>query len=154
MDLRLRGCGTRVIDGLFFKFLEDKDRRFKTNFTFSLILRFNLNLGGYFIWSASLTAPHIKEDLKNTWDMSTSQPRCSQESTRKTTSRSKFGRTRRHLHKYLEGCSTRLRRLGGLAGIDPRVPSRKLLARKEEVRLLLGFLCNPTRTLPCNPPTL
>jgi hypothetical protein len=50
----------------FFKFLEDKSRRFKTILTLSLILRFNLWLGGYSIWSASLIAPHIK-DLKTTW---------------------------------------------------------------------------------------
>jgi hypothetical protein len=47
--------------------------------------------------------------------------------------------------------------LQGLLGIDPQVSVRKLLASKEEVRLLLEFLCNPTRTLPYNPtrtPTL
>jgi hypothetical protein len=38
LDSRLEGCGTRVINGLFFKFLKDKDRRFKTNLTLSLIL--------------------------------------------------------------------------------------------------------------------
>jgi len=46
---------------------------------------------------------------------------------------------------------------GSLSGIDPEVPTRKLPARKEEVGLLLRFLFNPTRTLPCNPtktPTL
>jgi hypothetical protein len=87
LDSRLGGCGTCVIDGLFFKFLEDKDRRFKTNLTLSLIFRFNLRLGGYSIWSASLIAPHIKKDLKTTRGMSTSQPLCSQESTQKTPSR-------------------------------------------------------------------
>jgi hypothetical protein len=60
---RLGGCGTRVINGLFFEFLEDKSRRFKANLTLSLILRFNLRPGGYSIWSASLIAPHIKKDL-------------------------------------------------------------------------------------------
>jgi hypothetical protein len=44
----------------FSHFLEDKDRRFKINLTLSLILRFNLRLGGYSIWSASSIAPHIK----------------------------------------------------------------------------------------------
>jgi hypothetical protein len=38
-------CWTRVIDRLFFKFLEDKDRRFKTKLTLSLILQVNLRLG-------------------------------------------------------------------------------------------------------------
>ncbi|RLN00390.1 hypothetical protein C2845_PM06G29480 [Panicum miliaceum] len=83
----LGGCETRVIDGLFFKFLEDKSRRFKTNLTLSLILRFKLRLGGYSIWSVSFIAPHIKEDLTATLGMSTLQPRCSQGSTRKTPSR-------------------------------------------------------------------
>jgi hypothetical protein len=87
LDLRLKGCGIRVINDLFSNLLEDKDRRFKTNLTLSLILRVNLRLGGYSIWSASLIAPHIKEDLATTRGMSTSHPRCSQGSTQKTPSR-------------------------------------------------------------------
>jgi hypothetical protein len=87
LDSRLEGCGTCVIDGLFFKYLEDMSRRFKTNLTLGLIVRFNLRFGCCSIWSASLIAPHIKEDLITTRDMSTSQPRCSQESTQKTPSR-------------------------------------------------------------------
>jgi hypothetical protein len=87
LDSRLGGCRTRVIDALFFNFLEDKSSRFKINLTLSLFLRFNLRLGGYSIWSASFIAPHIKEDLKTTRGMSTSQPQCSQGSTRKTPSR-------------------------------------------------------------------
>jgi hypothetical protein len=66
---------------------EDKDRRFKTHLTLSLILRVNLWLGGYSIWSASSITPHIKEDLTTTRGMRTSQPRCNQGSTRKTPSR-------------------------------------------------------------------
>jgi hypothetical protein len=50
----------------FSNILEDKDRRFKANLTLSLILQFNLKLGGYSIWSTSLTAPHIQEDLTTT----------------------------------------------------------------------------------------
>jgi hypothetical protein len=68
----------------FWHFLEDKDERLKTNFTLILILRFNLRHGRYSIWSASLIAPHIKEDLKTTRGTSISQPRSSQGSTRKT----------------------------------------------------------------------
>jgi hypothetical protein len=71
----------------FSNLLEDKDRRFKTNLTISLIIRFNLMLGGYSIWSASLIASRIKEDLTTTRDTSTSQSRCSQGSTQKTPSR-------------------------------------------------------------------
>jgi hypothetical protein len=73
--------------------LEDKERRFKTNLTLSLILRFNLRLGGYSIWSASLYAPHIKEDLKTTWGhkhlTASMQPR----KYSKNTFKKKFGRT-------------------------------------------------------------
>jgi hypothetical protein len=49
----------------FLNLLEDKDRKFKTKLTLSLILRVNLRLGGYSIWSVSLIAPHRKEDLTN-----------------------------------------------------------------------------------------
>jgi hypothetical protein len=45
----------------FSNLLEDKDRRLKIKLTLSLILRVNLRLGGYSIWSASLLAPHIKK---------------------------------------------------------------------------------------------
>jgi hypothetical protein len=41
--------------------LTEKDRRLKIKLTISLILRINLKLGGYSIWSASLIAPHIKK---------------------------------------------------------------------------------------------
>jgi hypothetical protein len=62
---KARGCGTRVINGLFFKFVwKIKTGRFKTNLTLSLILRFNLRLRGYYIWSAIFIAPYIKEDSK------------------------------------------------------------------------------------------
>ena len=53
LDSRLEGCGTRVIDAYFSKFWKIKTRRLKTNLTLSLILWFNLRLGGYSIWSAS-----------------------------------------------------------------------------------------------------
>jgi hypothetical protein len=48
----------------FFKFIwKIKIRRFKNNLTLSLILQFNLSLGGYSIWSAIFIASDIKEDL-------------------------------------------------------------------------------------------
>ena len=47
------GCETRVIDAYFSFFWKIKTRRLKTDLTLSLILWFNLRLGGYFIWSAS-----------------------------------------------------------------------------------------------------
>jgi hypothetical protein len=61
LDSRLGGCGTRVISDLFSNMLEDKDKRFKIKLTLGPILQVNLDLGGYYIWSASLIAPHIKK---------------------------------------------------------------------------------------------
>jgi hypothetical protein len=90
----IKGLGTaRHVSSMvyFSNFLEDKERRFKTNLTINLILRFNLRLGGYSIWSASLIAPRIKEDLQTAQGMSTSQSHCSQEITRKTPSRRSSG---------------------------------------------------------------
>jgi hypothetical protein len=46
---------------IFQIYLEYKDRRFMTYLTLSLILRLNLRLGGYSIWSAIFIAPHIKD---------------------------------------------------------------------------------------------
>jgi hypothetical protein len=56
LDSRLEAATT-----YFSNLLEDKDRRLKIKLTLSLILRVNLRLGGYSIWSASLIAPHIKK---------------------------------------------------------------------------------------------
>jgi hypothetical protein len=56
----------------FLNLLEDKDRRLKTKLTLSLILRVNLKLEGYSIWSASSIAPHIKEVVTTTQGMSVS----------------------------------------------------------------------------------
>jgi hypothetical protein len=82
------GAAGHVSSATYFSnLLEDKVRRLKIKFTLSLILQVNLRLEGYFIWSASLNAPHIKEDLTITRGISTSQARCSQGSTRKTPSR-------------------------------------------------------------------
>jgi hypothetical protein len=57
----------------FSNLLEDKEGRLKTKLTLSLILRVNLRLLGYSIWSASSIAPHMKEDLTTNQGMSTSQ---------------------------------------------------------------------------------
>jgi hypothetical protein len=75
----------------FLNLLEDKDRRLKSKLTLTLILRVNLSLVGYSIWSASPDAPHIKEGLRTTRCMSTSQPRCSQGNTQKKPSRWSLG---------------------------------------------------------------
>ena len=51
-DLSLRDCGICASEIYFSIFLENKEEK-KTEVTLSLILRFNLRLGGYSIWSAS-----------------------------------------------------------------------------------------------------
>jgi hypothetical protein len=60
----IQGSGTAGHMSLvtyFSNLLEDKDRRFKAHLTLGMILEFNLRLGGYSIWIASLIAPHIKK---------------------------------------------------------------------------------------------
>jgi hypothetical protein len=90
LGIWIQGSGATVhmaSTAYFLNFFKDKERRFKTKLTLNLILRFNLRLGGYSIWSASLIAPRIKEeDLQTSRDLSTSQSRSSQPSTRKTPS--------------------------------------------------------------------
>jgi hypothetical protein len=68
LDSRLEGCMLRDTchQRLIFKFFEDKSERFKTNLTLILILRFNLRLEDYSMWSVSFIASYIKEDLKTT----------------------------------------------------------------------------------------
>ena len=115
LNSRLGGCETHVIDGLFFSnFWKIKTERFKTNLTLSLILRFNLRLGGYSIWSASFIATHIKEGYSGYEHLiATKQSRKYSEDTFKM----KFGRTRRCLQKYSEPAVLDYEELGGLS--DP-----------------------------------
>jgi hypothetical protein len=61
LDSRLGGCGHVSSVTYFSNLLEDKDRRLKIKLTLSLMLRVNLRLEGYSIWSASLIAPRIKK---------------------------------------------------------------------------------------------
>jgi hypothetical protein len=56
-----RAAGHVSLVTYYSNLLEDKDRRLKIKLTLSLILRVNLRLGGYSIWSASLLATHIKK---------------------------------------------------------------------------------------------
>ena len=51
-NLRLGGCGICASEIYFSNLLENNEGK-KTEVTLSLILRFNLRLGGYSIWSAS-----------------------------------------------------------------------------------------------------
>jgi hypothetical protein len=63
LDSRIGGCMIRVINDLVFKSIwKTKERRFKTNWTLSLILRFNL-LGGYSIWSVIFMAPRTENNF-------------------------------------------------------------------------------------------
>jgi hypothetical protein len=96
----------------FSNLLEDKNRRLKIELILNLILRVNLRLRGYSIFSASLIAPQIKEDNYSGHEHLTAstQPRKYSEDIFKM----KFGRTRRHLQKYSDACSTLLRRARGL----------------------------------------
>ena len=50
------------IKDLFFNFLENIEGK-KTEVTLSLIMRFNLRLGGYSIWSASTSRTIYDQDL-------------------------------------------------------------------------------------------
>jgi hypothetical protein len=61
LDSRLEAAGHVSSATYFSNLLEDKDKRLKIKLTLSLILRVNLRLGCYSIWSASLIAPHIKK---------------------------------------------------------------------------------------------
>jgi hypothetical protein len=96
----------------FSNLLEDKYRRLKIELTLSLILRVNLRLEGYSIWSVSLIAPHIKEDNYLGYEYLTASMQ-----SRKYLEdifNMKFGRTRKRLQKYSDACSTLLRRARGL----------------------------------------
>ena len=52
LKFKARGCGICASEIYFSIFLENKEGK-KTEVTLSLILRFNLRLGGYSIWSVS-----------------------------------------------------------------------------------------------------
>ena len=59
---KTRGLRDICIRDLFFNFLENKERK-KTEVALSLILRFNLRLGGYSIWSASTSRTIYDQDF-------------------------------------------------------------------------------------------
>ena len=60
-DLRLGGHGICASEIYFSIFLENKEE--KTEVTLSLILRFNLRLGGYSIWRASTSRTIYNQDF-------------------------------------------------------------------------------------------
>ena len=61
LNSRLGGYGIYVSEIYFSIFLKNKKK--KTEVTLSLILRFNLRLGGYFIWSASTSRTIYDQDF-------------------------------------------------------------------------------------------
>ena len=62
LNSRLGGCGIYVSEIYFSNFLENKEEE-KTEVTLSLILRFNIRLGGYSIWSASSSRTIYDQDF-------------------------------------------------------------------------------------------
>ena len=61
LNSRHGGCGIYVLETYFSKNLKKKKK--KTEVTLSLILRFNLRLGGYSIWSASTSSTIYDQDF-------------------------------------------------------------------------------------------
>jgi hypothetical protein len=134
-----QGSGaTRLHPLVYFFKTKDSDSRL----TLSLILRLNLRLGGYSIWSVILQSHfHIISTSKQmSW--STFQPRGSSSTVEDFSKQ--YSRTLKNESKRLQDYSnyhSRLQRARGLVGNTPWVP-----ARKEEGTLLLEFPSNPTRT--------
>ena len=62
LNSRLGGCGICVSEIYFSNFMENKEGK-KIEVTLSLILRFNLRLGGYSIWSASPSRTIYDQDF-------------------------------------------------------------------------------------------
>jgi hypothetical protein len=119
-DSRLGAAGHVSSMTYFSNLLEDKDRRLKTKLTLNLILRVNLRLGGYSIWNASSIAPHIKQNLTTTRGMSTSQPRCSKETTWKTPSRWSLGELEDAFRSTQKPAVLDYEELRGLLNLGPR----------------------------------
>ena len=109
------------IRDLFFNFF-GKQWRKKTEVTLSLILRFNLRLGGYSIWSASTSrtiydqdfrawAPHSREATGRTWRTTRRIWRKAQEQPGGHSDYLKYSKTP---SQVLDTCRTRLQRARGL----------------------------------------
>ena len=71
-DLRLGGCGICASEIYFSNCLENNEWM-KTEVTLSLILRFNLRLKGYSIWSASTSRTIYDQDL-GAWAANSLEP--------------------------------------------------------------------------------
>ena len=102
-------------------FLENKEWK-KTEVTLRLILRFNLRLGGYSIWSASPSrtiydqdfgawAPHSLEATRSTWRTTRCIWRKDQKQLERCSGYLKYSKMP---GQVLDACRTRLRRARGL----------------------------------------
>ena len=132
-----RGLRDICIRDLFSIFLENKEE--KTEVTLSLILRFNLRLGGYSIWSASTScalydqdfgawAPHRLEATRSTWRTTRCIWRKDQKQLERCSGYFKYSKTS---GQVLDACRTRLRRARGLvkpgaAGLLIRIECSRL----------------------------
>ena len=129
------GCGIYVSKIYFSNFLENKEEK-KTEVTLSLILRFNLRLGGYSIWSASTSCTIYKQDFGAWAPHSLGATKITWKTTRSTQKHSmRYSEHWKHLKmpsKVLDACKTWLRRARGL--IRPRA-----------VGLLTGVECSRVR---------
>ena len=95
----------------FEKYSKDKKRRLKTNLTLSLILRFNLRLGGYSIWSAIIhRTPYKRRNSGHEHLIASMQPK---EYSKTKEVEDYFRSTRR-------ACIAQLRRARGLSDPGPR----------------------------------
>ena len=128
-------CG--IID-LFSKFFGKKKK--KTELKLSLILRFNLKLGGYSIWSASTSrtiydqdfgawAPHSLRATRSTWKTTRSTRRKARKQPDGCSNYLKYSKAP---HQVLDACRTRLRRARGLV-------------RPGAAGLLIGIECSRVR---------
>jgi hypothetical protein len=115
---------------IFRIYSKSKQGRFKTNVTLSLILRFNLRLGGYSIWSAIFhRTPYQRSNSEHEYLIASMQPRKYSKKNIKMELQKKPKTTSEALEipavlGYEE--------LGGLSGIDPLGTARKLPMRKKK----------------------
>ena len=75
LDLRLGGCGIRVIDGLFFKFLEDKDQKIEDWFDPQPDSAIQPKTRGLLHMEREFIAHHIKDDSGLDHLIASMQPR-------------------------------------------------------------------------------
>ena len=75
LDSSLRGCGTRVIDGLFFKFFEDKDEKIEDWFDPQPYSAIQPKARGLLHMEHEFIAHHIKEDSGLVHLIASMQPR-------------------------------------------------------------------------------